>query len=73
MAQDPRGGSPGPREVFEHSPFRERFLEHNRDTRHSEHARALLEVWRGQNLFVDSEYPDPRDRHRIHFAPLPLK
>jgi DDE family transposase len=39
----------------------------------AEHARALLEVWRGQHLFVHSEYPDPRDRHRIHFAPLPLK
>ncbi len=47
MAQDPRSGSPGPREVFEHSPFRERFLEQNRGTRHSEHARALLAAeWR---------------------------
>ena len=47
MAQDPRRGSPGPREVFERSPFRERFLEHNRDTRDNDHALALLAAeWR---------------------------
>jgi SAM-dependent methyltransferase len=47
VAQDPSGGSPGPRQVFERSPFRERFLEHNRDTRDNDHARALLTAeWR---------------------------
>jgi len=31
------------------------------------------ELWRGMNLFVRSEFRDPRDRTRIHFAPVPLK
>jgi len=37
------------------------------------HIRELHELWRGLNLFVRSEYRDPRDRTRIHFAPVPLK
>jgi len=47
VAPDPRGGSRGPREVFRHSPFRDRFLRHNRDTRDNEHARVVLAAeWR---------------------------
>ncbi|MGH7730323.1 MAG: hypothetical protein ACRENJ_03645, partial [Candidatus Eiseniibacteriota bacterium] len=51
MAGDPggaRGGGPAnPRGVFERSSFRRQFLEHNRDTRDSADARALLEAeWR---------------------------
>ncbi len=37
------------------------------------HIRELHELWRGMNLFVQSEYRGPRDRTRIHFAPVPLK
>ena len=30
-------------------------------------------VWRGMSLFASGEFRDPRDRARIHFAPVPLK
>lgn len=43
----PRVGPLGAREVFERSPYRERFLRHNRDTRTDGAARALLDAeWR---------------------------
>jgi hypothetical protein len=38
-----------------------------------QHVRELHELWRGMNLFVRGEFRDPRDRTRIHFAPIPLK
>jgi hypothetical protein len=37
------------------------------------HVRELHELWRGMNLFVRGEFRDPRDRTRIHFAPIPPK
>lgn len=47
MGSTPRDDPPRPRGVFEHSPFRDRFLRHNRDTRDSQAARALLDAeWR---------------------------
>lgn len=46
MGEGPRAG-PGRGAVFEHSPYREQFLRHNRDTRDHEAARALLAAeWR---------------------------
>ena len=39
----------------------------------TQHIRELHELWRGMNLFVRGEFRDPRDRTRIHFAPVPLK
>jgi len=30
-------------------------------------------VWRRMNLFIEGQFRDRRDRHRIAFAPLPLK
>jgi Transposase DDE domain group 1 len=33
----------------------------------------LLGLWRSRNLFVVGPFDDPQDRHRIAFAPLPLK
>lgn len=60
MAPDPRGGPARPREVFEGSPFRERFLEHNRDTRDDGAARALLEAeWRYLGRLLEGR-PHPR-------------
>jgi hypothetical protein len=38
-----------------------------------QHVAELHDVWRGLNLFVQNQYHDPRDRTRIHFAPLQLK
>lgn len=38
-----------------------------------QHVAELHAVWRGMNLFVRGEFRDPRDRTRIHFAPIPLK
>lgn len=38
-----------------------------------QHVAELHAVWRGMNLFVRGEFRDPRDRSRIHFAPLALK
>ena len=38
-----------------------------------QHVTVLHEMWRGQNLFIGNEHRDPRDRARIHFAPVPLK
>ena len=38
-----------------------------------QHVRALHAVWRGMNLFVRGAFRDPRDRTRIHFAPVPPK
>ncbi len=47
MARESRGGPARPREILEGSPFRERFLEHNRDTRDDGAARAMLDAeWR---------------------------
>ncbi len=47
MAPDPRAAPPGPRGVLARSPFRTRFLDHNRDTRDHEAARAMLAAeWR---------------------------
>lgn len=47
MGRNARAPAPRPAEVLERSPFRERFLRHNRDTRDSEAARALLaSEWR---------------------------
>lgn len=37
------------------------------------HVAQLRSCWRDLNLFVQSPFPDPRDRHRIVFAPLPTK
>jgi len=56
---DPPLGPPGPREVFEHSPFRERFLRHNLDTRDNAAARALLDAeWRYLGtLLAGREHP----------------
>lgn len=38
-----------------------------------QHVAELHALWRGMNLFVRGEFRDPRDRTRIHFAPVPLK
>jgi 2-polyprenyl-6-hydroxyphenyl methylase/3-demethylubiquinone-9 3-methyltransferase len=47
VSVEPSGTPAGPRGVFERSPYRDRFLRHNRDTRDSESARALLAAeWR---------------------------
>ena len=37
------------------------------------YVRDLLELWRSQNLFCESDAYDPCDRSRIHFAPVLLK
>jgi hypothetical protein len=37
------------------------------------HVTKLHSCWRELKLFFQSEYSDPRDRHRIVFAPIPLK
>lgn len=37
------------------------------------HIDELHEIWRRMNLFFQSDKRDPRDRHRIVFAPLMLK
>lgn len=39
----------------------------------TQHVRELHELWRGMNLFVRSDFRDPRDRTHIHFAPVLLK
>jgi hypothetical protein len=39
----------------------------------TKYVRELQELWRGMNLFVRGDFRDPRDRSRIHFAPVPLK
>lgn len=59
MDPAPRSGSPRPGEVFEHSPFRERFLRYNQDTRDNQAARALLAAeWRYLGpLLAGSERP----------------
>lgn len=47
MGAGPRAGPLGRGDVFEHSPFREQFLRHNRDTRDDQAARAILTAeWR---------------------------
>lgn len=38
-----------------------------------EHIAKLHDVWHRLNLFFQSDLRDPRDRHRIVFAPLSLK
>lgn len=60
MAEDPRGGPARPREILEASPFRERFLEHNRDTRRDGAARDLLEAeWHYLGRLIGG-HPRPR-------------
>ena len=59
MAQDPRDGPARPREILDRSAFRERFLEHNRDTRDNTAARALLAAeWRHlDRLLAGRQHP----------------
>jgi hypothetical protein len=38
-----------------------------------QHIETLHAIWQRMNLYLQSDMRDPRDQHRIVFAPLPLK
>lgn len=39
----------------------------------NEHVQRLHDLWRTEHLFMTNGLDDPRTRHRIAFAPAPLK